>query len=148
MHTIIYVVVGYFWLLFTVRFLSRRPGAQMTPFEFVIIFLMGGVIILSIIGNDRSEINSVIAVMTVGLLHRAVSALSVRYKILGLIFEGMPLILFDRGKWRTDLMRDMRLQHPDVMASARTKGIKTFQGIRYAILERLGSISVIKEKKK
>jgi uncharacterized membrane protein YcaP (DUF421 family) len=97
MYTVIHAIVGYFWLLFTVRFLTRRPGAQMTPFEFVLVFLMGGVIILSTVGDDRSETNSVIAVMTIGLLHRAVSALGVRYRRFGLIFEGMPLVLLDRG---------------------------------------------------
>jgi uncharacterized membrane protein YcaP (DUF421 family) len=148
MSTIIHAVVGYFWLLFTVRFLSRRPGAQMTPFEFVLVFLMGGVIILSTVGNDRSETNAVIAVMTVGLLHRAVSALGVRYKRFSLIFEGMPLVLMERGQWRTEIMHMMRLQRPDIMAAARSKGVKALNGIRYAVLERLGSVTIIKEKQK
>jgi uncharacterized membrane protein YcaP (DUF421 family) len=45
-------------------------------------------------------------------------------------------------------MNMMRLQSQDVMAAARTKGIKTLDGIRYAVLERLGSITIIKEKQK
>ena len=40
-YTIIHAIAGYFFLLLTVRVLSRRPGAQMTLFEFVIVFLMG-----------------------------------------------------------------------------------------------------------
>ena len=120
----------------------------MTPFEFVIIFLMGGVIILSTMDNDRSETNAVIAVMTVGLLHRAVSALAVRYKLLALIFEGMPLVAMERGQWRTEIMNMMRLQQQDVMAAARARGVRALSGIRYAILERLGSITIIKEKQK
>ena len=147
MSTVIHAVVGYFWLLFTVRFLTRRPGAQMTPFEFVLVFLMGGVIILSIVGSDRSETNSVIAVMTVGLLHRLVSALAVRHRRFGAVVEGVPLVLLERGKWRTDIMRKMKIQETDVMAAGRVKGAKSFDEIRYAILERLGSISIIKGKK-
>ncbi|HEX4748648.1 MAG TPA: YetF domain-containing protein [Bryobacteraceae bacterium] len=146
MSTIIHAVIGYFWLLFTVRFLSRRPGAQMTPFEFVLIFLIGGVIILSCVGNDHSETNSVIAVMTVGLLHRFVSALAVRYRKFGAIVEGIPLVLIDRGQRRTEIMWKMRIQDPDIMAAGRVKGARTFQEIRYAVLERLGSISIIKNK--
>ena len=52
MYTIIHAVLAYFFLLLTVRVLSRRPGGQMTLFEFVIVFLIGGVIILSTVGND------------------------------------------------------------------------------------------------
>jgi uncharacterized membrane protein YcaP (DUF421 family) len=148
MYTIIHAVVGYFWLLFTVRFLSRRPGAQMTPFEFVLIFLIGGVIILSSVGNDHSETNSIIEVMTIALLHRLVSALAVRYPKFGHIVEGVPLVLIDKGQRRTEIMRKMRIQDPDLMAAARAKGMRTFDDIRYAVLERLGSISTIKNKDK
>jgi uncharacterized membrane protein YcaP (DUF421 family) len=109
---------------------------------------MGGVIILSTVGNDRSETNAVIAVMTIGLLHRLVSALSVRYRLFGLIFEGMPLVLIDRDQRHPGILHKMRIQDADLMAAARTKGVKTFGGIRYAVLERLGSISIIKEPKK
>jgi len=147
MSTIVHAVIGYFWLLFTVRFLSRRPGAQMTPFEFVLVFLIGGVIILSTVGNDRSETNSVIAVMTIGLLHRLVSALAVRHRRFGSIVEGIPLVLMEKGQWRAESTQKMRVQDVDVMAAARSKGLKDLSQIRYAVLERLGSISIIKEHK-
>jgi uncharacterized membrane protein YcaP (DUF421 family) len=52
MNTILRAIAGYFFLLLTVRVLSRRPGAQMTPFEFVLIFLIGGVVILATVGDD------------------------------------------------------------------------------------------------
>ena len=37
----------------------------------------------------------------------------------------------------------MRLDHEDVMAVARSKGLRTLDGIKYAILERVGTISII-----
>jgi len=85
--------------------------------------------------------------MTVGLLHRLVSALAVRHRRFGAVVEGVPLVLLERGKWRTDIMRKMKIQETDVMAAGRVKGAKSFDEIRYAILERLGSISIIKGKK-
>jgi hypothetical protein len=50
MVTIVHAVFGYLFLLLVVRVLSRRPGGQLTLFEFVIVFLIGGVIILSTVG--------------------------------------------------------------------------------------------------
>ena len=82
MHTVLYATFGYFFLLLVVRSLSRRPGAQMTPFEFVIIFLIGGVIILATVGEDHSVTNSTCAVMTVGFMHRMVSLLKTRFPAL------------------------------------------------------------------
>jgi uncharacterized membrane protein YcaP (DUF421 family) len=89
----------------------------------------------------------VIAVMTIGLLHRLVSALAVRHRRFGSIVEGIPLVLLEKGQWRTENMRRMRMQDMDVMTAARTKGLKNLHQIRYAVLERLGSISIIKQDK-
>ena len=148
MYTIIHAIIGYFFLLLTVRILSRRPGAQMTPFEFVLIFLIGGVIILTTVGDDHSETNAVCAVIIVGLMHRIVSFLKQRFPRFGFLVDGTPLVLLKDGEWQTEIMGKMRIQDMDVMAAARAKGLKDLSQIRYAILERLGSISIIKEEKK
>ncbi len=42
-------------------------------------------------------------------------------------------------------MQKMRVDPNDVMAAARTKGVKELSGIKYAILERNGGISIIKK---
>ena len=42
-------------------------------------------------------------------------------------------------------MRGMRLDPEDVMAAGRTKGIQSIFDVKYAILERNGSISIIKK---
>ncbi|MFL6466291.1 MAG: DUF421 domain-containing protein [Bryobacteraceae bacterium] len=147
MYTIIHAIVGYFVLLFTVRILSRRPGAQLTPTEFVLIFLMGGVIILSTVGDDHSVTNAVCAVLTVGLLHRSVSTLKVRFPRLGAIVDGTPLTVLEKGQWQVETMSKMRVADDDVMAAARTRGVKTLDQIKYAILERNGAISIIEKQK-
>jgi uncharacterized membrane protein YcaP (DUF421 family) len=139
--------MGYFFLLLPVRVPSRRPGSQMTPFEFVLVFLIGGVIILSTVGNDRSEINAVCAVVVVGLLHRIVAQLKQRFPSFGRLVDGTPLVLTKNGEWQKEVMDHMRLQETDVMAAARTKGLKSLHDIEYAVLERNGAISIIKTKK-
>ncbi len=145
MYTVFHAIVGYFFLVLVVRGLSRRPGAQMTPFEFVIIFLVGGVIILTTVGDDRSETNSVCAVITVGLMHRLVSWLGSRFPFFGELVEGTPLVVLKNGQWQTEVMEKMRLQDTDVMAAARNKGVKTLDQIKLAVLERNGGISIIKK---
>lgn len=145
MSTILHAIFGYFYLVLTVRVLSRRPGAQMTPFEFVIIFLIGGVIILTTVGNDRSETNAVCAVITIAAMHRLVSWFKVRFPRFGAVVDGTPLVLLKNGEWQIEPMKRMRVDDMDVMAAARSKGVKTLDQIKYAILERNGGISIIKK---
>ena len=143
MYTILHAIGGYFFLLFTVRVLSRRPGAQMTLFEFVIVFLLGGIIILSTVGNDVSETNSVCAVLTVGLLHRFVAVLKEKSPVIERLVDGTALVLIKDGEWQTRTMGRMRIQDTDVMAAARLKGARSLGDIKYAVLERNGAISII-----
>jgi uncharacterized membrane protein YcaP (DUF421 family) len=144
MYTVLHAVFGYFYLLLTVRVLSRRPGAQLTPFEFVLIFLIGGTIILTTVSDDRSETNAVCAVITVALMHRVISGLARRYPRISAIVHGMPLAVLKNGEWQRDIMQKMRLQETDVMAAARAQGLRTVDQVKYAILERNGGISIIK----
>ena len=145
MYTIIHAILGYFFLLLTVRVLSRRPGGQMTLFEFVIVFLIGGVIILSTVGDDRSITNCVCAVIVVGLMHGSVSWVKTKSPRLGAIIDGTPLVILRDGAWVDEMMQGMRLDANDVMAAARTKGLKDLSQVKYAILERNGTISIIRK---
>ncbi len=148
MYTVLHAIAGYFFLLAIVRLLSRRPGGQLTPFEFVIVFLIGGLIILSTVGDDKSATNCVGAILTVGLMHRLTARLRARSKRLSRFIDGMPMVLLKDGQWQSEAMHGMRIDDPDVMATARSQGIRDLSGIKYAVIERVGSISIIPKNRK
>jgi uncharacterized membrane protein YcaP (DUF421 family) len=145
--TIVHAIVGYLFLLLIVRVLSRRPGGQLTLFEFVIVFLIGGLIILATVGHDRSIVNCATAILTVGLMHWLVSSLKGKFPRFGAVVDGTPLTLLKNGEWQLEVMRGMRIDREDVMAAARTKGLSSIHDVAYAILERNGAISIIKNEK-
>jgi uncharacterized membrane protein YcaP (DUF421 family) len=147
MYTLVHAVAGYFFLLLIVRILARRPGAQMTPFEFFLIFLMGGVIILATAGDDRSMTNCYGAVIVICLMHRLVGKLKLRSRRLGAIIDGTPVVLLKNDEWQKEAMQRERVEDMDVMAAARAQGVKTLDQIKYAVLERNGGISIIKKGK-
>ncbi|SEB57699.1 Protein of unknown function [Terriglobus roseus] len=146
MSMVMHAVFGYIFLTLMVRVLIRRPGAQMTQLEFVLVFLMGGVIILSTVGKDHSVTNCTCAVLAVGCLHRVTSGLKIRYPRFGALIDGTPLLLVRQGQWQQETMNGMRMAPEDVMAAARTKGIRSIDDIEYAVLERNGGISVIEKR--
>jgi len=146
MPTILHAIAGYFFLLIIVRVLKRRAGSQMALFEFVIVFLTGGIIILSTVGNDRSVTNCTLAVIAVGLLHRMVSWAKSKSPRLGAMLDGTPLIALKNGEWQIEVMRGMRLKPEDVHTAARTSGVPSLDDVAYAILERNGRISIIPKK--
>ena len=97
MATIIHAVLGYFFLLLTVRVLSRRPGGQLTLYEFVIVFLIGGVIILSSSGKGPVR-DQLCDRHHYGRDHApGVSWLKSHYPRFGAIVDGTPLVLVENG---------------------------------------------------
>jgi uncharacterized membrane protein YcaP (DUF421 family) len=145
MYTILHAVIGYFFLTMMIRILARRPGAQMTPFEFVLVFLVGGVIILATVGDDRSMTNCYGGVIAICLMHRLVGALKQRSPKWASIIDGKPILLLQNGEWDASSMTQAHVDDMDVMAAAREKGVRNLEQIKYAVLERNGAISIIKK---
>jgi len=143
MSTIVCAIIGYLVLLLTVRVLARRPGGQLTLFEFVIIFLIGGVAIAATVRQDHSMTNCGMGILAVAFMHRLVSGLKDRFPRFAAIVDGTPLVLLKNGEWQLEPMRQMRIDPEDVMAAARAKRVGSIFDVKYAILERNGSISII-----
>ena len=134
---------GYFFLIFIVRIVGRRPGKQLTPFEFVIVFFMGGLALTAMVGDDASYINALCQIIALACAHYSVVWARSKSPKIARLFDGTPLVLLENGQWRSRTMEKMRVHDDDVMASARDKGIQSLDQIDTAVLERNGEISVV-----
>jgi len=147
MAAVIRAFFGYFFLVFIVRIVGRRPGKQLTPFEFVLIFFMGGLALTAMVGKEVSFTNAICQIIAIGLAHYILAWARSKSSRFARLIDGTPLILLEHGEWRTSTLSKMGVQDDDVMASARDSGIKTLEDIETAILERNGEISVRELKK-
>ena len=145
--TIFRAVFGYFFLIFIVRIGGRRPGKQLTPFEFLLIFYLGGLTLTSIIGAESSLTNAVCQILTIALCHYALSLIRQRSPRIARILDGTPLMLLEGNTWRAQTLKRSGIADDDVMAMARDKGLKSLDEIGTATLERNGEISIIPKEK-
>ncbi len=136
-------ILFYLFLVFVVRIVGRRPGKQITPFEFVLVFFMGGLALTAMVGDDASLTNAFIQIMTIAFIHFLIAIGRSRSSRLAVLLDGTPLVLLENSKWRSDTLSKMRIQDDDVMAQARDQGVTTLDKIEIAILERNGQISII-----
>ena len=142
-YVILRAVFGYLFLVLMVRIVGRRPGKQLTPFEFVLIFYLGGLTLTGMVGEEVSMINAVCQIITVGLCHYALAWIRFRSDRVTRLLDGTPLTLLEDGAWRTETLSRMGLQDDDVMDMARDQGIKDLSGIKSATLETFGEISIL-----
>jgi uncharacterized membrane protein YcaP (DUF421 family) len=96
------------------------------------------------VGNDRSITNCAAAIITVAMMHRTFTWIKTCSPRLGAVIDGIPLVLLKDGEWQTEVMKKMRVSEEDVMAVARAKSIRSIKEVKYAILERNGSISIFR----
>jgi len=143
MAVVLRAVFGYCFLVFMVRIVGRRPGKQMSPFEFVLVFFMGGITLTPLIGQDRSLTNALIAIVSIATVHSLIAWFKQILPAFGRVVDGTPLVLLEKGKWHTRTLHSTHIPQEDVMAMARQEGLKTLDDIEYAILERSGEISII-----
>jgi uncharacterized membrane protein YcaP (DUF421 family) len=143
MSAVLRAFLGYYFLVFMMRIAGRRPGKQMTPMEFVLVFFCGGLTLTTVVGDDRSLTNAFSQIVSVAAAHYILAFLRFRSPAFGRLVDGTPLILLAKGEWRTQTMSDMQIADDDVMAMARDQGLERLDQIEYAVLERNGEISVI-----
>ena len=136
-------IFGYLFLVLMVRIVGRRPGKQLTPFEFVLIFYLGGLTLTGMVGDESSLTNAVCQILAVGLCHYGLAWLRFRSTRIAKLLDGVPLILLEHRQWRTNALSHMRIQDDDVMDMARDQGLRDLTKIKTAVLETFGEISIV-----
>lgn len=145
--SVLRALFGYFFLVFIVRIVGRRPGKQLTPFEFILIFFLGGLMLTAIVADEASLTNAFCQIIAIAMAHYTLTVLRTRSERVAKILDGTPLILLEGGHWRANTLRRMRVHDDDVMEKARDQGLKTLGEIESAVLERNGEISIIPKEK-
>ena len=141
--TILRALFGYFFLVLIVRIVGRRPGKQLTPFEFVLIFFLGGLTLTGMVGAEVSLTNAVCQIIAVACGHYLLVWVRTKSPRVARLMDGTPLMLMEAKTWRSRTMNRMRITPADVMSVARDQGLKTLADIDTAVLERNGEISII-----
>ena len=91
MDAVIRSILGYCFLILVVRVVGRRPGKQLTPFEFVLIFFIGGLALTAIVGDERSFTNAVCQIIAIALAHYGISRARARSSRVARVIDGTPL---------------------------------------------------------
>lgn len=143
LFTILRAAFGYLFLVLLVRVVGRRPGKQLTPFEFVLIFFLGGLTLTGMVGMEVSITSATCQIFTIACCHHLLSWLRQRYGAVARVLDGTPLVLLEGGKWRTRTLVRMRIQDDDVMDAARCHGVRDLGEIEAAVLEPVGAISIV-----
>lgn len=133
----------YWFLVLMIRFIGRRVASIMTPYEFIVIFVLGGISIGAIVGQDQSMTNAMVAIVTIAVNHIASSMLRIRSTFFRKLVDGTPVLVGQNGEVNWHYMHALRLVEEDLNMFLRQKSIDRPEQMHLAIVERDGRITVI-----
>jgi uncharacterized membrane protein YcaP (DUF421 family) len=144
MDAVLRATVVYFFLLLVFRIAGRRMLSEMTTFDFVLVLIVAEATQQGLLGNDFSVTNAFLVIITLFGIELALTALKQRWARLEKWIDGVPSVIIEDGRPLKDRMEKARIDERDILAAARAGyGLERMDQIKYAVLERNGSISII-----
>lgn len=144
MEPIVHGAILYFSLMLIFRVAGKRSLAQTTTFDFVLLLIISETVDNYFMKEDYSFVGVILLIMTLIGLDVLLSMVKQKSPLIERWMDDVPVILIDDGKVLEDRLKKSRIDLSDIMESARcTQGLERIDQIKYAILERSGSISVI-----
>jgi uncharacterized membrane protein YcaP (DUF421 family) len=144
MNPVIRGLAVYIFVLIVFRILGKRSLKEVTTFDFVLLLILSETTTDALIGEDYSLTACFIMVCTLVGTDYLFSKLKDQFKGFAIASEGAPLIMVEKGKPLRVRMEKSRVDEEDILEAARLlHGLERMDQIKYAVLERDGSISII-----
>lgn len=134
----------YAFLLLMFRIAGKRTFAQITPFDLVLLLILGEATQQGLIGDDFSVTKALLLITSLLGIDIAFSYAQRYLKPIDRLVEGLPLVVLEEGKAIDERMKKSRIDEGDILEAGRKMhGLERLDQMKYAVLERDGSISVI-----
>src|SRR3954468_15804158 len=144
MDIVLRAAVLYFFVVFVMRVIGRRELSSMTPFDLVLLIVLGDAIQQGLTQDDYSITGAVLAVATIATLQVLTSYVSYKSKAARKVFEGQPLVIVDHGEIVQQNLKRERMTKEEIAEEARQQQISSLDEVDGAIIQANGSISFIK----
>ncbi len=145
METIFRALAVYLGFLLVFRLSGKRTLAQATPFDLVLLLIISEAAQNAIVGSDDYSLTTMfLAVLTLVGTDMGLSYLKQRNPALERIVDDVPVLLMADGRTIDNHLQRNRVDLDDILEAARSsQGLERFDQIKFAVLERDGTISII-----
>lgn len=146
MDIILRASVMFFIMYLLLRLLGKRELSQVTPFELVLLVVMGDLVQQGITHNDLSMTGAALAISTIAFWALTLSWITYLSPRAERLLEGVPRVLVKDGELIVANMRRDRITRVEAEIEMRLAGISRIAEVACAILEPNGKMSFIAKK--
>lgn len=145
MDIVLRATMMFFILFLLIRLLGKRELGQMTPFEFVVLVVLGDLIQQGVTHNDFSLTGATLAICTFAFWALVLSWTAYLFPGAKNLLEGTPRVVVRNGEIVVENLRRDRLTRDEILSEMRLAGIGRISEVAWAILEPQGKMSFIKK---
>jgi len=145
MDIVLRATVMFAILFLLLRLLGKRELGQMTPFEFVVLVVMGDLIQQGVTHNDFSLTGATLAIITFAFWGLVLSWVTYLFPRAEKLLDGEPRIVIRDGSLIEDNLRRDRVTRAEVESEMRQAGIASMEDVAWGILEPQGKFSFIRK---
>lgn len=140
---ILRAVVVYVVVLGMVRLSGKRALGQITPFDVLLIVLLGNAVQNALLGQDTSLAGGLLLAATLITLNYAVGWLATRSRRVERLVEGEPVLIARDGRLLDSVLRRELITSSDFDAAMRQQGCSGIEDVELALLETNGHITIV-----
>ena len=141
-HFVLRGVAMYLLVTVLMRLSGKRAVGQFTPFDMILLILIGNTVQNGINGGDNSITGACVMACTLCALNWAVAWLSSRSLRFRWLVEGRPTLLAEDGQVFRQVLRRQLVSDADFEVAMRLAGCAHVGDIRRAILQPNGHIMI------
>ncbi|WP_420343782.1 DUF421 domain-containing protein [Paenirhodobacter sp.] len=141
-HFVIRGVAIYVLVTVLMRVSGKRAMGQFTPFDMILLILIGNAVQNGINGGDNSLTGAVIMAGTLIGLNLAVAWGSARWRDFRWLVEGRAVLLAEHGRLDHRMLRRELVSEEDFLNAMRLTGCSDIADVRRATLETNGHITI------
>src|SRR5690606_19841026 len=146
MESVLRAAAIYLGILILFRIAGRRMLSQITTFDFVLLLIIGEATQQALLGDDFSLVNALLVLASLVAFDIGLSLVKRSSQRVGKLIDGEPMLLVEHGRLLAKRSRWARVDESDILEAARhSQGLERSEQIKFAILERTGSISISPE---
>jgi uncharacterized membrane protein YcaP (DUF421 family) len=133
------------FMVFLTRIIGRRELSSLSPFDLILLIVLGDALQQGLTQDDYSVTGAIIAVSTIATLQVATSYVSFRSGRARKVLEGLPIVLVQDGSVVEANLKRERMTPDEVEEEMRVQQIGSLDQVQWAILETNGTMSFIKK---
>ena len=135
--------IVYFVLLVMIRASGKRTMGQFTPFDMLLVVLLGNAVQNALLGKDTSVGGGLLLAVTLIALNWTVGLVSARSLKVESLIEGSPVLLARDGTVYKNVLRKELISRADFDRALREAGCISIDDIQSAVLETNGHITIV-----